>query len=96
MIAGINPILQTFLGTLFTWGMTAIGSALVFVFRSGQVRKRSNITANNTLFPVLSGSDNEKLVGGVILRHFAPQTSSSLDGSPLVFLPPGPFANLVV
>lgn len=37
MIEGIHPMLQTFLGTLFTWGLTALGSALVFVFQSGQV-----------------------------------------------------------
>ena len=37
MIEGYNPIIQTLLGTLFTWGLTAAGSALVFVFTSGQV-----------------------------------------------------------
>jgi zinc transporter, ZIP family len=26
----LNPVLQAFLGTLFTWGMTALGAALVF------------------------------------------------------------------
>ncbi|KAK3091807.1 hypothetical protein FSP39_022765 [Pinctada imbricata] len=36
MIAGYNAIFQTFLGTLFTWGLTALGSALVFVFHSSQ------------------------------------------------------------
>lgn len=37
MIADVHPLFQTFLGTLFTWGLTALGSALVFVFNSGQV-----------------------------------------------------------
>ena len=37
MIAGQNAIFQTFLGTLFTWGLTALGAALVFVFNSRQV-----------------------------------------------------------
>lgn len=32
-----HPVLQALLGTLFTWGLTAAGSALVFVFQSGQV-----------------------------------------------------------
>ena len=37
MIENVHPVLQAFLGTLFTWGLTAAGSALVFVFNSGQV-----------------------------------------------------------
>jgi len=27
---GLDPVMQAFLGTLFTWGMTALGAALVF------------------------------------------------------------------
>uniref|UniRef100_A0A8C5R5S4 Zinc transporter ZIP11 n=1 Tax=Leptobrachium leishanense TaxID=445787 RepID=A0A8C5R5S4_9ANUR len=38
MIEGASPLLQSLLGTLFTWGLTAAGSALVFVFSSGQRR----------------------------------------------------------
>ena len=38
MIAGFNPVSQALLGTLFTWGVTALGSALVFVFSTGQVQ----------------------------------------------------------
>ncbi|WP_022850380.1 ZIP family metal transporter [Limisalsivibrio acetivorans] len=30
--SGFNPILQAFLATLFTWGMTAAGASLVFFF----------------------------------------------------------------
>jgi len=29
-----NPILLAFLATLFTWGVTALGAALVFFFKS--------------------------------------------------------------
>ncbi|ELU17005.1 hypothetical protein CAPTEDRAFT_175607 [Capitella teleta] len=36
MIAGCHPVLQALLGTLFTWGLTGAGSALVFVFSSGK------------------------------------------------------------
>lgn len=36
MILDSNPVVQALLGTLFTWGVTALGSALVFVFNSGQ------------------------------------------------------------
>nr|XP_056719036.1 zinc transporter ZIP11 [Euleptes europaea] len=38
MLLGINPVLQTLLGTFLTWGLTAAGSALVFIFSSGQRR----------------------------------------------------------
>ncbi|KAJ8366507.1 hypothetical protein AAFF_G00353270, partial [Aldrovandia affinis] len=38
MIAGYSPVVQALLGTLFTWGLTAAGAALVFVFSSGQKR----------------------------------------------------------
>ena len=37
MLAGVGPVWQALLGTLFTWGLTAAGSALVFVFHGGQV-----------------------------------------------------------
>ncbi|XP_033126528.1 zinc transporter ZIP11-like [Anneissia japonica] len=36
MIEGYDPVYQSLLGTLFTWGLTAAGSALVFVFASGK------------------------------------------------------------
>lgn len=29
-----NPILLTFIATLFTWGLTALGSSMVFFFKS--------------------------------------------------------------
>lgn len=37
MIPGHGPVIQAVLGTFLTWGLTAAGSALVFVFSSGQV-----------------------------------------------------------
>ena len=30
-ISGINPVFQALLGTLFTWFMTALGAAVVFL-----------------------------------------------------------------
>ncbi|NXX61285.1 S39AB protein, partial [Scopus umbretta] len=33
-----GPVIQSVLGTFLTWGLTAAGSALVFVFSSGQRR----------------------------------------------------------
>ncbi|XP_013923860.1 PREDICTED: zinc transporter ZIP11 isoform X2 [Thamnophis sirtalis] len=38
MILGYNPVLQALLGTLLTWGLTAAGSAFVFIFSSRQRR----------------------------------------------------------
>lgn len=38
MIRGYSPIYQAFLGTLFTWGLTAAGASLVFFFDSKQQR----------------------------------------------------------
>lgn len=36
MLEGYSPMTQALLGTLFTWGLTAAGAALVFVFSSHQ------------------------------------------------------------
>ncbi|XP_054834268.1 zinc transporter ZIP11 isoform X2 [Eublepharis macularius] len=38
MLLGYSPVSQALLGTFLTWGLTAAGSALVFVFSSGQRR----------------------------------------------------------
>ncbi|XP_062859391.1 zinc transporter ZIP11 isoform X2 [Trichomycterus rosablanca] len=38
MLAHYSPLLQALLGTLFTWGLTAAGAALVFVFSGTQKR----------------------------------------------------------
>jgi len=40
MIEGENKILQAFLGTLLTWGLTAVGSAMVFFFALGCCRRK--------------------------------------------------------
>lgn len=37
MLSGYHPVLQSLMATLLTWGLTAAGSALVFVFQGGQV-----------------------------------------------------------
>ncbi|XP_058262050.1 zinc transporter ZIP11 isoform X2 [Hemibagrus wyckioides] len=36
MLADRSPVVQALLGTLFTWGLTAAGAALVFIFSSTQ------------------------------------------------------------
>ncbi|XP_023214264.1 zinc transporter ZIP11-like [Centruroides sculpturatus] len=38
MLRGYSPVYQAFLGTLFTWGLTAAGASLVFFFNSKQQR----------------------------------------------------------
>lgn len=38
MLRGHSAVFQALLGTLFTWGLTAAGAALVFIFSSGQRR----------------------------------------------------------
>ncbi|XP_049320773.1 zinc transporter ZIP11 isoform X2 [Astyanax mexicanus] len=38
MLPDHSPVVQALLGTLFTWGLTAAGAALVFVFSSRQKR----------------------------------------------------------
>ena len=37
MLRGYHPVLQSLMGTFLTWGLTAAGAALVFVFQGGQV-----------------------------------------------------------
>ena len=41
MREGVSPLWQAAMGTLFTWGLTAAGSALVFVFSGRQVWNRN-------------------------------------------------------
>ncbi|XP_067285801.1 zinc transporter ZIP11-like isoform X2 [Pseudorasbora parva] len=38
MLPGFSPVVQALMGTLFTWGLTAAGAALVFVFSGRQKR----------------------------------------------------------
>lgn len=38
MLEGYSPVTQALMGTLFTWGLTAAGAALVFIFSSRQKR----------------------------------------------------------
>ena len=40
MIEGKDPVLQAFLGTLMTWGLTALGAAMAFFIRGNQVKSK--------------------------------------------------------
>ena len=44
MLKGYDHIAQAAMGTLFTWRVTALGSALVFVFSGAQVRPFINLS----------------------------------------------------
>lgn len=48
MIQGYGPVMQAFLGTLFTWGLTAAGAALVIVIKGSQVRRQHNLKIGQT------------------------------------------------
>lgn len=43
MIQGYGPVTQALLGTLLTWGLTALGSAMVIFLRGNQVNNLSLI-----------------------------------------------------
>ncbi len=32
--ASLNPVLQALIATLFTWGVTALGAAMIYVFKT--------------------------------------------------------------
>jgi len=38
MIEEASPVMQALLGTLFTWGLTAIGASVAFFVNGNQVR----------------------------------------------------------
>lgn len=46
MLLGYGPVMQAFLGTLFTWFLTALGAALVIVINGSEV---SDVTSNNNV-----------------------------------------------
>ena len=72
MIPGQGPVLQAVLGTLLTWGLTAAGSALVFIFSSGQVSTgQGPHSAHRQLW--LLGREQERL-------YFGPSWSLGWEG----------------
>lgn len=64
MIPGHGPVIQSVLGTFLTWGLTAAGSALVFVFSSGQVGSRV-VSSTPRRTPQSGVEDCTVLVAGV-------------------------------
>lgn len=43
MIQGYGPVTQALLGTLLTWGLTALGAAMVIFLRGNQVNAMNEI-----------------------------------------------------
>lgn len=54
MLEGYSPVTQALLGTLFTWGLTAAGAALVFVFSSRQVMSVTLSSRNRSSKEILA------------------------------------------
>ena len=54
MIEGISPVAQALLGTLLTWGLTALGAAMAFFIKGNQVsnflRFLRNFCSKNFIF----------------------------------------------
>ena len=56
MIEGKDPVLQAFLGTLMTWGLTALGAAMAFFIKGNQVSSTDGCIASvssSIFFPLL-------------------------------------------
>lgn len=68
MIEGLSPVSQALLGTLFTWAVTAAGSALVFVFNKSQV----NIIRDFLIACMLKSPVNNVAAGNGCLGRPAP------------------------
>lgn len=43
MIEGYNAVTQALLGTLLTWGLTALGASLVIFLRGNHVRTKKKL-----------------------------------------------------
>ena len=62
MIEGKDPVLQAFLGTLMTWGLTALGAAMAFFIRGNQVKSKvisskTRLSMNYIYFEIISKFD---------------------------------------
>ncbi len=76
-LATINPVLQALLGTLFTWGVTAAGAALVFFFRS----------MNRKVFDAMLGFAAGVMMAASYWSLLAPAIEMSRDGPLPVWVP---------
>lgn len=73
-LQGLNPILQALLATLFTWGVTALGAAVVFFFRG----------VNRKLLDGMMGFAAGVMIAASYWSLLAPAIEMAADGT----LPP--------
>ena len=69
-IAELNPVVQALVGTLFTWGMTAAGAALVFLFQR----------ENRKLFDTMLGFAAGVMIAASFWSLLAPAIEMSRGG----------------
>ena len=68
MIEGKDPVLQAFLGTLMTWGLTALGAAMAFFIKGNQVRRYfMDISINTYLKWDISSRFHQKIPDRVFI-----------------------------
>ncbi len=75
--ASLNPILQALLGTLFTWFVTALGAAMVFLFRS----------VNRRLLNSMLGFAAGVMIAASFWSLLAPALEMAADGPLPAWLP---------
>ncbi|XP_078316626.1 zinc transporter ZIP11-like isoform X2 [Crassostrea virginica] len=83
MLAGYNAVFQTLLGTLFTWGMTAAGAALVFVFHSSQVMTAASYWS--LLNPAIEMAEHSGFYGDKGQWAFVPVAIGFVFGAAFVY-----------
>lgn len=77
-IQGLSPVLQALLATTFTWGLTAVGAAVVFFSR----------TVNRKLLDGMLGFAAGVMVAASYWSLLAPAIDLAQEGSLPVWLPP--------
>jgi ZIP family zinc transporter len=76
--AGLDPIVQALLATLFTWGMTALGAAAVFFFRD----------LNRRLLDAALGFTAGVMVAASFWSLLAPSIALSAEMGVIEWVPP--------
>lgn len=77
VFAGLNPVIQALVGTLFTWGMTATGAAAVFLSRE----------VNRKLLDTLLGFAAGVMIAASYWSLLAPAIEMAAEGPLPAWLP---------
>ncbi|MEG1255867.1 ZIP family metal transporter [Clostridium sp.] len=75
---GLTPEMQAFLATLFTWGVTALGAALVFFFKS----------INRKVLDIMMGFAAGVMIAASFWSLLAPSIEMSGDMGVIEWIPP--------